>query len=54
LNEIVTALETNREVEVVVLDSAVDGAKNINALSVTDTYPGGQWKDQGYNWFSGS
>jgi DMSO/TMAO reductase YedYZ molybdopterin-dependent catalytic subunit len=29
-------------------------AKNINAISVTNTYPGGYWEDQGYDWFSGS
>ena len=29
-------------------------AKNIGAMSVTNTYPGGYWEDQGYNWFSGS
>ena len=29
-------------------------AKNISAISVTNTYPGGYWEDQGYNWFSGS
>jgi len=29
-------------------------AKNIQAISVTNTYPGGYWEDQGYNWFSGS
>jgi DMSO/TMAO reductase YedYZ molybdopterin-dependent catalytic subunit len=29
-------------------------AKNIGAISVTNTYPGGYWEDQGYNWFSGS
>jgi DMSO/TMAO reductase YedYZ molybdopterin-dependent catalytic subunit len=29
-------------------------AKNIAAISVTNTYPGGYWEDQGYNWFSGS
>jgi len=29
-------------------------AKNIKAISVTNTYPGGYWEDQGYNWFSGS
>jgi DMSO/TMAO reductase YedYZ molybdopterin-dependent catalytic subunit len=23
------------------------------AMSVTNTYPGGYWEDQGYNWFSG-
>jgi hypothetical protein len=29
-------------------------AKDIQAISVTNTYPGGYWEDQGYNWFSGS
>jgi len=29
-------------------------AKNIQAISVTNTYPGGYWEDQGYSWFSGS
>jgi DMSO/TMAO reductase YedYZ molybdopterin-dependent catalytic subunit len=29
-------------------------AKNIRALWVTNTYPGGYWENQGYNWFSGS
>jgi DMSO/TMAO reductase YedYZ molybdopterin-dependent catalytic subunit len=29
-------------------------AKNIMAISVTNTYPGGYWEDQGYDWFSGS
>lgn len=29
-------------------------AKNIEAISVTNKYPGGYWEDQGYNWFSGS
>ena len=29
-------------------------AKNIQAISVTNTYSGGYWEDQGYNWFSGS
>jgi DMSO/TMAO reductase YedYZ molybdopterin-dependent catalytic subunit len=29
-------------------------AKNIEAISVTNTYPGGYWEDHGYNWFSGS
>jgi DMSO/TMAO reductase YedYZ molybdopterin-dependent catalytic subunit len=24
------------------------------AIYVTNTYPGGYWEDQGYNWFSGS
>lgn len=28
--------------------------KHIGALFVTNTYPGGYWEDQGYNWFSGS
>lgn len=28
--------------------------KHIMALYVTNTYPGGYWEDQGYNWFSGS
>jgi DMSO/TMAO reductase YedYZ molybdopterin-dependent catalytic subunit len=27
--------------------------KHIMALYVTNTYPGGYWEDQGYNWFSG-
>ena len=27
--------------------------KYIMAMSLTDTYPGGYWEDQGYNWFSG-
>jgi len=29
-------------------------AKDIQAISVTNTYPGGYWEDQGHNWFSGS
>ncbi len=28
--------------------------KHIGAIFVTNTYPGGYWADQGYNWFSGS
>ena len=28
-------------------------AKNISAISVTNSNPGGYWEDQGYNWFSG-
>ncbi len=28
--------------------------KSLTALGVTNTYPGGYWEDQGYNWFSGS
>jgi len=27
--------------------------KHIMAIYVTNTYPGGYWEDQGYNWFSG-
>ena len=33
------------------------GYKNpmhIQAIFVTNTYPGGYWEDQGYNWFGGS
>ena len=29
-------------------------AKNVQAISVTNAYPGGYWEDQGYNWFSGT
>ena len=29
-------------------------AKNVQAIEVTDKFPGGYWEDQGYNWFSGS
>jgi DMSO/TMAO reductase YedYZ molybdopterin-dependent catalytic subunit len=28
--------------------------KYVAAIFVTNTYPGGYWEDQGYNWFSGS
>ncbi len=28
--------------------------KHIQALFVTNTYPGGYWENQGYNWFGGS
>ncbi len=28
--------------------------KHIVEISVTNTYPGGYWEDQGYNWFAGS
>jgi DMSO/TMAO reductase YedYZ molybdopterin-dependent catalytic subunit len=28
--------------------------KHIGAITVTNTYPGGYWEDQGYDWFSGS
>jgi DMSO/TMAO reductase YedYZ molybdopterin-dependent catalytic subunit len=28
--------------------------KHIQAIFVTNTYPGGYWEDQGYNWFGGS
>jgi DMSO/TMAO reductase YedYZ molybdopterin-dependent catalytic subunit len=29
-------------------------AKNVQAIEVTNTYPGGYWEDKGYDWFSGS
>jgi len=28
--------------------------KHIQAIFVTNVYPGGYWEDQGYNWFGGS
>jgi DMSO/TMAO reductase YedYZ molybdopterin-dependent catalytic subunit len=28
--------------------------KHIRAIFVTNTFPGGYWEDQGYNWFGGS
>ena len=28
-------------------------AKNLQAIAVTNTFPGGFWENQGYNWFSG-
>ncbi|MBS0318097.1 MAG: molybdopterin-dependent oxidoreductase, partial [Proteobacteria bacterium] len=28
--------------------------KYIQTIFVTNTYPGGYWEDQGYNWFGGS
>ncbi len=28
--------------------------KQIQAIFVTNTYPGGYWEDKGYNWFGGS
>ncbi|MES1982139.1 MAG: molybdopterin-dependent oxidoreductase [Pseudomonadota bacterium] len=28
--------------------------KHINAIYVTNNYPGGYWEDKGYNWFAGS
>jgi DMSO/TMAO reductase YedYZ molybdopterin-dependent catalytic subunit len=28
-------------------------AKNIQSIEVTNTFPGGYWENQGYNWFSG-
>ncbi|OYV44503.1 MAG: molybdopterin-binding protein [Candidimonas sp.] len=28
--------------------------KHIQVISVTNTFPGGYWEDQGYNWFGGS
>ena len=37
-------------------DSAVAESmgRRIQAMFVTNTYPGGYWEDQGYNWFGGS
>lgn len=29
-------------------------AKNLQAISVINPYPGGYWEDLGYDWFSGS
>jgi DMSO/TMAO reductase YedYZ molybdopterin-dependent catalytic subunit len=29
-------------------------AKNLQMIEVTNTYPGGFWENQGYDWFSGS
>jgi DMSO/TMAO reductase YedYZ molybdopterin-dependent catalytic subunit len=29
-------------------------AKHLQMIEVTNTYPGGYWENQGYNWFSGS
>ncbi len=28
--------------------------KHIKLIEITNTYPGGYWEDQGYNWFGGS
>ena len=28
--------------------------KHIQAITITNSYPGGYWEDQGYNWFGGS
>ena len=28
-------------------------AKNLQSIEVTNSYPGGFWENQGYNWFSG-
>jgi DMSO/TMAO reductase YedYZ molybdopterin-dependent catalytic subunit len=28
--------------------------KHIAAITITNTYPGGYWENQGYNWFGGS
>jgi len=28
-------------------------AKNLEAIEVTNTYPGGYWENQGYDWFAG-
>jgi DMSO/TMAO reductase YedYZ molybdopterin-dependent catalytic subunit len=27
--------------------------KHIMSMFVTNTYPGGYWEDQGYNWYAG-
>jgi DMSO/TMAO reductase YedYZ molybdopterin-dependent catalytic subunit len=27
--------------------------QHIQAIFVTNDYPGGYWEDQGYNWFAG-
>jgi DMSO/TMAO reductase YedYZ molybdopterin-dependent catalytic subunit len=29
-------------------------AKNLQSIEVTNTYPGGYWENQGYDWFSGA
>ena len=29
-------------------------AKNVQAITVTNTNPGGYWEKQGYDWYSGS
>ncbi len=29
-------------------------AKNLQAIEVTDKYPGGYWENRGYDWFSGA
>jgi len=28
-------------------------AKNLEAIEVTNKYPGGYWENQGYDWFAG-
>ena len=28
-------------------------AKNLQAIAVTNSYPGGYWENQGYNWYAG-
>ncbi len=28
-------------------------AKNVEAIAVTNKYPGGYWENQGYNWYAG-
>jgi DMSO/TMAO reductase YedYZ molybdopterin-dependent catalytic subunit len=28
--------------------------KHVTAMTITNSYPGGYWENQGYNWFSGS
>jgi DMSO/TMAO reductase YedYZ molybdopterin-dependent catalytic subunit len=29
-------------------------AKNLQSIAVTNTYPGGYWENQGYDWFAGA
>jgi DMSO/TMAO reductase YedYZ molybdopterin-dependent catalytic subunit len=33
---------------------AYKNPKHVQAIFVTNSYPGGYWEDQGYNWFGGS
>ena len=35
-------------------DLGYKNPKHIQAIFVTNTFPGGYWEDQGYNWFGGS
>jgi hypothetical protein len=34
--------------------STITTKDDVQIFEVTNSYPGGFWKDQGYNWFSGS